>query len=61
MIKIEKGVITFNGKKVGTANKDFKFGYHPAVVVTIGKKNKWFELDESNLLAKIADFARENI
>jgi len=58
-MKIENGEIYIGSKKVGSAVRDFKFGYHPAVVVTINGRHKWFELDENNLLAKIADYIRE--
>jgi hypothetical protein len=61
-IRIENGDIYSGSIKVGTANKDLKHGYHPAIVVEMNDGNhKWFEMDESDLLAKIADYAREHI
>ena len=60
-MKIDNGEIFYNGRKIGTAVKDLKFGYHPAVLVKIDNQKKWFELDEKDLLAKIADYAREEI
>ena len=59
-IKIENGKILSGDVQVGTANKDFKHGYHPAILVEVADQRVWFELDEPDLLAKRADFAREN-
>jgi hypothetical protein len=57
-ITLNNGTINFNGEKVGEAMKDFKYGYHPAVRVTLFKNgtNKWFELDEENLVEKIKEY-----
>ena len=61
-MNIENGVITTkSGKYVGTATKELKHGYHPAVKVVVHGVVVWFELDEPELLAKIADFAREQM
>ena len=65
-MKIEFGVISQDGKTIGTARKEFRFGYHLAVHVTVNKgrgrrEEKWFELDAPDLLAKIGDFAREHM
>lgn len=57
-MEIRNGEITEGSRLIGTAVKDFKFGYHPAVKVNIQDKEKWFEFDEPDLLAKIADYAR---
>ena len=59
MIEIEDGVITKDGKKIGTANKDFKYGYHPAVCVEVLGKTKWFELDTPELIDKIKAWAEK--
>jgi hypothetical protein len=59
-IRIEQGEIFLNDRKVGTANKDLKYGYHPAVLVKVGEQQIYFEMDEPDLLAKIGDFAREH-
>ena len=59
-MKISNGIImNQEGRKIGTATKEFKNGYHPAVMAVVGCYVKWFELDEPDLLAKIGDFARE--
>jgi hypothetical protein len=59
-MKIERGIITNDhGVVIGSANHDLKYGYHPAVLVEVRDKRKWFEYDEPDLVAKIADFARE--
>jgi hypothetical protein len=64
-MQIQNGIISENGKKVGKAFRDFKYSYHPAIKVEIGSGPKphitWFELDEPDLLAKIADYAREHM
>ena len=53
-MKIEAGKITTDdGKDIGTARLELKYGYHPAVLVEVGKAAKWFEADERDLLAKI--------
>ena len=59
-VMIENSVITIGSQKVGTANQDFRFGYHPSIRVTVGEAETWFELDASDLLAKVANFARDN-
>lgn len=59
-IEIKNGIITKNGTKIGTANKDLKYGYCPAVLVTVQDKHVWFYFNEPGLLSKIADFARES-
>ena len=59
MERIENGIIYNDNGSLGTAKKDLKFGYHPAVIATVSGKSEWFELDEPDLLAKIADWARE--
>ncbi len=51
-------ILDDSDKIIGTATKELKYGYHPAVKVTVGSHTKWFELDEPDLLAKIADFAK---
>lgn len=56
---IRNGQITDNGRFVGTAMHELKHGYHPAILVLVNGHEKWFEVDTPDLLAKIADFARE--
>jgi hypothetical protein len=51
-MQIENGEITEGSRFIGTAIKELRFGYHPAVKVTIGKNIKWFEQDEPDLLGK---------
>ena len=59
-ITIENGKILAGDVQIGTANKGFKHGYHPAICVAVGRHCRWFEYDTPDLLAKIADFAREH-
>jgi hypothetical protein len=60
-MNIENGVITTkDGRFVGTATKELKHGYHPAIKVVVHDVVAWFELAEPDLLGKIADFAREH-
>lgn len=59
-VEIKSGEIRVGGVNVGTARKELKYGYHPAVLVEVGKNSKWFELDEKDLLAKIAEFATDH-
>ena len=58
-MKIENGIISDQGRKIGTVTKELKNGYHPAAMAVVGCFVKWFELDDPDLLAKIADFARD--
>ena len=58
IITIQNGRILQDGKVVGSAMRDFKYGYHPAVLVRIGKVQEWFELDESNLVHKILEYTK---
>ncbi len=32
MIEIKDGIIIKDGKKIGTANQDLQYGYHPSVL-----------------------------
>jgi ABC-type ATPase involved in cell division len=52
---IEGNIININGKNIGTIFQDYKYGYHPAIKLQIGKKITWFELDEKDLINKIAE------
>ena len=57
-ITISNGNISQDGKVVGTAMYDYKYGYHPAVLVKIGNVRKWFELGSPNLVHKIRKYAQ---
>ncbi len=59
-MKIENGVITNQGRQIGTTAKEWnKETKQMGLMVVVGCFVKWFELDEPDLLAKIADFARD--
>ena len=38
-MKIENGVISEGGRVIGSAMKSLKYGYHPAVKVTVGEQH----------------------
>jgi hypothetical protein len=60
-ITISNGKISQDGKVVGTAMKDFKYGYHPAVLVKIGNVREWFELDEPHMVYKIREHVQATL
>jgi hypothetical protein len=60
-ITIINGQVYQGSEKIGRAVKDFKFGYHPAVLATFKLERKWFELHEPDLIAKVTAFFKENI
>ena len=58
-IIIKEGKVFKGEKQIGTADYDFKYGYHPAVLAQKGDKKEWFEIDDP--LQKIVNwFKKEN-
>jgi len=60
-ITIDNGSIQVEGKEVGRVDQELKFGYHPAVKLSVGKKIEWFELDTEKLIDKVFAKAAEFI
>jgi hypothetical protein len=58
-MEIKEGIIKDGEKVIGEAYLAYKFGYHPAVLVKIGSKRKWFEKDEKDLILQIIAYAKE--
>lgn len=45
-IKFENGYILRDGKKIGTIKREYRNGYHPAVLMTLDSGKKiWGEID----------------
>jgi len=60
---IRNGSITKNGKEIGRADHDLKFGYHPMVKVKVHsnpKATKHFELDHKDLVSSILKHVADN-
>ena len=61
-ITIDNGIVTVEGKQVGTVMQDLKHGYHPCVAVRIdGAPVEWLEVDTKNLIAVIWVTVREKL
>ena len=59
IVNIDNGTIIINGTKVGEVNQDYKHGYHPAILLQIGDKEEWFEMDTDDLITKVVNKAVE--
>ena len=59
MIEIKDGIITKDGKKIGTANQDLQYGYHPTVLVEVLGKKKRFGIETPKLIEKIKAYAEK--
>ena len=62
-ITIDDGIITKDGKKIGTVMHQVKYGYHPAVLLKSSDHSfsKWYELDQKNLIDTIVADVRKHI
>jgi hypothetical protein len=47
-VLVKDGKVSFNGKKVGTADYDYKHGYHPIVRLVVKGEEHDVELDKMN-------------
>lgn len=54
-ITLDNGRVIVNGETVGSLNKEFRYGYHPAACLTIGARVEWFELDQTDLMTAIVN------
>lgn len=61
VLTLDCGAVLFNGEQIGTVKVGMKFGYHPAIIISInGKDIEWMEMDamgvkSCNLFARIWD------
>ena len=61
-MKIKDGnIIDDKGKIVGTAFEDYKHGYHPCVLVKVGKDRGWFEWDTKDLVNTIIKWTKKKL
>jgi len=44
-VMIDEGVVSVDGLICGTVMREYKFGYHPAIEITVNDKSQWLEID----------------